>query len=109
LTEILSRTGVLRKNLMVLSFRLIFMPPFFPVDIRDADRPGQSLSTRKPQGMLILGRPFSLSRNLQAGFQKTQSLLPLVPVMAPMGCLPFILWSFARVGPTGLVNRFFKG
>ena len=34
--------GVLRKNLMVLSFRLIFMPPFFPVDIRDADRPGQS-------------------------------------------------------------------
>ena len=23
-------------------FRLIFMPPFFPVDIRDADRPGQS-------------------------------------------------------------------
>jgi hypothetical protein len=27
---------------MVLSFRLIFMQPFFPVDIRDADRPGQS-------------------------------------------------------------------
>ena len=33
---------VLRKNLMVLSFRLIPMPPLFPVDIRDADRPGQS-------------------------------------------------------------------
>src|SRR5437763_599421 len=27
---------------MVLSFRRLFMPPMFPVDIRDADRPGQS-------------------------------------------------------------------
>src|SRR5215472_18377396 len=27
----------------------------------------------------------------RAGFQKTQSLLPLVPVMVTMNCLPFIL------------------
>ena len=32
---------VFRKKLVVLGFRL-FMPPLFPVDIRDADRPGQS-------------------------------------------------------------------
>jgi len=37
-----SRRGVLRKNLMVLGFRPLFMPPFFPADIRDADHPGQS-------------------------------------------------------------------
>jgi len=27
---------VFRKKLVVLGFRLLFMPPFFPVDIRDA-------------------------------------------------------------------------
>src|SRR5215472_13488129 len=34
--------AVLRKNLMVLSSHLLFMPPFFPIGIRDADHPGQS-------------------------------------------------------------------
>jgi len=32
---------VFRKNLIVLGFRLLFMPPLFPVDIRGAARPGQ--------------------------------------------------------------------
>src|SRR5215469_810830 len=30
---------VLRKNMMVLGFRVPFMPPLFPVDIRDAYLP----------------------------------------------------------------------
>jgi hypothetical protein len=34
--------GVFRKNLIVLAFRLLFMPPLFPVDIRGAARPGQN-------------------------------------------------------------------
>ena len=38
-----------------------------------------------------------VSRNWHGGFQKTQFPLPLVPVMVPMSCLPFILWSFARI------------
>jgi len=33
---------VFRKNLIVLGFRLLFMPPLFPVDIRGAARPGQN-------------------------------------------------------------------
>ena len=35
-------TPVFRKNLIVLGFRLPFMPPLFPVDIRGAARPGQN-------------------------------------------------------------------
>ena len=33
--------GVFHKKLVVLGFRLFFMPPLFPVDIRGADRRGR--------------------------------------------------------------------
>src|SRR5437588_1742915 len=36
------KPAVPRKNLMVLSFRRLFMLPLFPVDTRDADHSGQS-------------------------------------------------------------------
>jgi len=73
-----------------------------------------AMSIRKTSGEADFGRPFSVvagprlrvsprvlrdmvSHNWHGGFQKTQFPLPLVPVMVPMSCLPFILWSFARV------------
>jgi hypothetical protein len=40
--------GVFRKKPVVLGFRLLFMPPFFEVDIRDASRFGTTSEARQP-------------------------------------------------------------
>jgi hypothetical protein len=53
----------------------------------------------KPQGSLILGRPFSVVAESRPRVSPTtQSFLLSVPVMVPMSCLHFISCSFDGVG-----------
>jgi hypothetical protein len=71
------------------------------------------LTTRKTSGRLILGgrsgwyrtgtvgKPASLaSQGVSQASRLPEDAVPftVVPVMVPMTCLPFILWSIGRVG-----------
>ena len=64
LGQMLHITVVLRKNLVVLGFRLLFTPLLPPVDIRDADRQGQGFLPLGDQGSGMPGPRLACGRSL---------------------------------------------
>jgi hypothetical protein len=63
----------------------------------------------KPQGSLILGRPFSVVAESRLRVSPRHSpLLLLVPVMVPMSCLHLISCSFGGVGDDRIVGALAK-